>query len=70
MAESTTIGAAFMAGLGVGVFGGMDDLDDLWRPARVVEPSNDGDRDGARERWREAIGRSVGWIPELSSLDF
>ncbi|MET0911165.1 MAG: FGGY-family carbohydrate kinase, partial [Ilumatobacteraceae bacterium] len=70
VAESTTIGAAFMAGLGVGVFGGMDDLDELWRPAQVVEPSAAGDRAGERERWRDAVGRSAGWIPELSSLDF
>jgi hypothetical protein len=34
VAESTTIGAAFMAGLGVGVFTSMDDLDALWAPAR------------------------------------
>jgi glycerol kinase len=70
VAESTTIGAAFMAGLGVGVFGGMADLDDLWRPARVVEPTAGNDRSAARERWAEAISRSAGWIPELSSLDF
>jgi glycerol kinase len=59
-----------MAGLGVGVFGGMADLDDLWRPARVVEPTAGNDRSAARERWAEAISRSAGWIPELSSLDF
>jgi glycerol kinase len=68
--ESTTIGAAFMAGLGVGVFGSLDDLDDLWRPAQVVEPSAGRDSAGARERWRDAVSRSAGWIPELSSLDF
>jgi glycerol kinase len=70
VAESTTIGAAFMAGLGVGVFGGMDDLDDLWRPARVVEPSPGVDHAALRERWHDAVSRSAGWIPELSSLDF
>jgi hypothetical protein len=52
------------------VFGSIDDLDDLWRPARVVEPSAGTDREGARERWRDAVSRSAGWIPELSSLDF
>jgi glycerol kinase len=70
IAESTTIGAAFMAGLGVGVFGGMDDLDSLWRPSRVVEPTPGFDHAGSRERWLDAVSRSAGWIPELSSLDF
>ncbi len=70
IAESTTIGAAFMAGLGVGVFGGMVDLDDLWRPAHVVEPTPGVDHAALRERWIDAVGRSAGWIPELSSLDF
>ena len=70
VAESTTIGAAFMAGLGVGVFGGIDDLDDLWRPARVVEPRQAATAAGPVSAGRDAVSRSAGWIPELSSLDF
>jgi glycerol kinase len=70
VAESTTIGAAFVAGLGVGVFGDMGDLDDLWRPARVVEPSPGVDRAELRGRWQEALRRAGGWIPELSALEF
>ncbi len=67
VAESTTIGAAFMAGLGVGVFGGMDDLDDLWRPAQGGRAHvGRSTQRGARERWRDAVSRSAGWIPELS----
>jgi glycerol kinase len=70
VAESTTIGAAFVAGLGAGVFGSFDDLDDLWRPATVVEPASGVDHAAARERWQDAVRRSAGWIPELSALDF
>jgi hypothetical protein len=47
----------------------MEDLEELWRPARVVEPTG-GDAAGARARWHDAVQRSAGWIPELSSLDF
>jgi glycerol kinase len=68
--ESTTVGAAFMAGLGVGVFSHMDDLDDLWTPARVVEPSDPGTHAQRRERWADALVRAGGWHADLSALEF
>lgn len=70
VAESTTIGAAFMAGLGVGVWSDMSDLEALWTPSSVVEPQQGEDHEALRARWRKALGRSAGWIPELSALDF
>jgi glycerol kinase len=70
VAESTTIGAAFMAGLGVGVWSDIHDLDDLWRPAQIVEPRPGLDHVGTRARWGEALDRAGGWYGELSALDF
>ena len=70
VAESTTIGAAFMAGLGIGTWTGMDDIDRLWRPAHTIEPTPGLDRRAHRARWADAIGRAAGWIPELSALQF
>jgi glycerol kinase len=64
--EATTLGAAFLAGLEVGTWAGMDDIEATWRPARRVEPTRVLDRD----RWRDAVERSRRWIPELSALDF
>jgi glycerol kinase len=64
--EATTLGAAFCAGLAVGLWSNDDDLAATWRPARVVEPGPPTDRD----RWREAVTRSEGWIPALSALQF
>jgi glycerol kinase len=64
--EATTLGAAFCAGLAVGIWGGDDDLAATWRPARVVEPGAPTDR----ARWREAVTRAEGWIPALSALKF
>ena len=40
-ADSTTIGAAFVAGLGVGVFGDMGDLEELWQPGSRRRPVSD-----------------------------
>jgi glycerol kinase len=70
VAEATTIGAAFMAGLGVGVFSGLDDLDDLWRPAHVVEPTDAASHADRRERWTDALDRAGGWYADLSALEF
>ena len=70
VAEATTIGAAFMAGLGVGVFDGMDDLDGLWRPAHVVEPVDPSSHEQRRERWANALERAGGWHADLSALEF
>jgi len=70
VAEATTIGAAFMAGLGVGVFDGMDDLEALWNPAHVIEPADPSTHAAARERWAEALDRAGGWHADLSALEF
>jgi len=64
--EATTLGAAFLAGLAVGTWGGWDDIAATWRPNHVVEPAGTLDR----ERWKQACDRAAGWIPELSSLSF
>ena len=64
--EATTLGAAFLAGSAIGTWAGMDDIAELWRPARVVEPAAPADRDG----WCRALDRARAWIPELSALDF
>jgi glycerol kinase len=64
--EATTLGAAFLAGLAVGTWGGWDDVAATWTPSAAVDPARTLDRD----RWREARKRAGGWIPELSSLSF
>jgi glycerol kinase len=66
VAEATTLGAAFLAGMAVGTWDGLDDVAATWRPRATVEPARRTDRD----RWREARRRAGGWVPELSALDF
>ena len=68
--EATTLGAAFLAGLEVGTWSGLDDIERAWRPAGTVEPRDTYDRSAERARWVEAVTRVGGWIPDLSSLDF
>ncbi|MGI8809455.1 MAG: FGGY family carbohydrate kinase [Acidimicrobiales bacterium] len=64
--EATTLGAAFLAGMAVGIWADEDDVAATWSPRAVVEPAGEPDRG----RWREACDRARGWIPELSALEF
>ncbi len=60
--ETTALGAAFLAGLGAGVWESPDDLRETWALDRRFEPQ--GDREAADEahgRWREAVERAKGW---------
>jgi glycerol kinase len=64
--EATTVGAGFLAGLAIGIWTSEDDLAATWAPRARVEPGTPLDRD----RWREAISRSEGWLSDLSGIDF
>jgi glycerol kinase len=62
VAETTALGAAYAAGLAVGVWSSPDDVRANWREARRWEPAMDGDEVERRyARWREAVERSLGW---------
>jgi glycerol kinase len=60
--ETTVLGAAFLAGLGAGVWASLDDLAGVWQLDRRFEPRMAVDE---RERllvgWRAAVERSTGW---------
>jgi glycerol kinase len=59
VAETTALGAAFLAGLATGLWSSTEELADTWRLDRRFEP---GDRDDAGyARWQEAVERSKGW---------
>ena len=64
--EATTLGAAFLAGMAVGIWSDEDEVAATWSPRSTVEPARTTDR----RRWRDACERARGWIPELSALDF
>jgi glycerol kinase len=60
--ETTVHGAAFLAGLGAGVWGSTDELADVWGLDRRFDPTMGGDeRQRLRRGWREAVDRSRGW---------
>jgi glycerol kinase len=60
--ETTALGAAFLAGLAVGVFRDLDDLAAHWRAERVFDPAMDrGRAEEMRARWQKAVERAKGW---------
>ena len=60
--ESTALGAAYLAGLGVGYWRDGAEIDAQWRPERVFEPRMaEGERERLKARWRRAVLRAKGW---------
>ncbi len=60
--ETTALGAAFLAGLGTGVWDSPDDLRATWQLDRRFEPGSDrAAYDAAHARWIEAVSRSRSW---------
>ncbi len=61
--ETTALGAAFLAGLGAGVWTDAD-LADLWKLDRDFEPAISRDQaDTLQAQWRRAVERSRAWSP-------
>jgi glycerol kinase len=61
--ETTALGAAYLAGLAVGVWESIDEIAGHWRMDRLFEPRMPrSEAARLRERWRDALGRSGSWI--------
>ncbi|MFY9886797.1 MAG: glycerol kinase GlpK [Streptosporangiaceae bacterium] len=59
IAETTALGAAFLAGLATGVWSSQDELAAIWKLDRRFSP---GERDDAsHQRWRSAVEHTKGW---------
>jgi len=63
VAETTALGAAYLAGLTVGYWQGLDDIEANWVLERRFEPSMSDDRRRSMlHGWHRAVERSRGWI--------
>ena len=63
--ETTGLGAAFLAGLGIGRWSSTSELASTWSLDRRFDPAGGPDtadaRDSAYRRWRAAVDRAKGW---------
>ncbi len=66
--ETTALGAAYAAGLGLGVYSSAAEISRLWRAERTFEPSWDAARrEEALRLWKRAVERARGWHEDPSS---
>jgi glycerol kinase len=59
--ETTALGAAYLAGLGEGVWSSTDELSGHWKADRDFEPTADPEVESRYASWRRAVERSLGW---------
>ena len=61
VAETTALGAAYLAGIGTGLWSA-EQVREMWREAARYEPRMaESEREELLGRWREALARSRGW---------
>ena len=60
--ETTALGAAYLAGLGCGVWSGLDEIGSHWKLDRAFEPGRSDDwRCATLARWRRAVALTRSW---------
>jgi len=70
IAETTAMGAAYLAGLAEGFWESPDAIRSLRPPDTRFEPKAQGNKmKAARERWHDAVERSKGWFREHELKD-
>ncbi|GGD79454.1 glycerol kinase GlpK [Microbacterium murale] len=63
--ETTALGAAYAAGLAVGVWADLDELRAMWHEDERWEPQiDDAERERRLARWRKAVTRTFDWVDE------
>ena len=61
-AETTVLGACYLAGLATGVWSGTEEIAGQWRESRRFVPQLDaGERDRKLAAWQRGIQRAQGW---------
>ncbi len=69
VAETTSLGAAYAAGLAVGFWNNTDELRKLWKVDRVFKPKWDEEkREKLYNGWKAAVKRAEGWLKEVGEL--
>ena len=62
VAETTALGAAYLAGLAVGYWKDLNEVKQNWALDRKFEPQMDASaRDAAYKGWKKAVQRALDW---------
>ncbi len=62
--ETTAQGAAYLAGLSVGYWASLEEIQKQWRKDREFKPRDHTRAAGLMRHWKRAVGRAKGWIEE------
>jgi glycerol kinase len=63
--ETTALGAAYLAGLAVGYWSGLDEIAAQWQVDAEFAPAmTQEERDALYAGWQRAVGRARGWIEQ------
>jgi len=63
--ETTALGAAYLAGLGVGYWNDIDEIERYWQKEKTFTPSmNDERRSDMQKQWKRAIRAAQVWSDE------
>ena len=63
VAETTSLGAAYAAGLAVGFWDNLEDLRENWNEDRRWEPQwSEDQRESAYAMWKKAVERTFDWV--------
>jgi glycerol kinase len=63
--ETTALGAAYIAGLEVGIWSSLEEVGELWQAERAFEPRmGPAERHTRLRQWRRAVERTLGWAAE------
>ena len=61
--ETTALGAALLAALGVGDFDNLEEIKGVWKLAHTYEPTFSNDRrEALMARWKKAVARCRAWV--------
>ncbi len=64
--ETTSLGAAYMAGLAVDYWRNLSEITSMWRAEKIFEPMiNETERNKLYEAWKKAVEKSLGWAKIL-----
>jgi glycerol kinase len=67
--ETTSLGAAFLAGLAVGFWKDMDEIQTQWKVGKEFHPRMSAKQvEKLRNRWHQALGRAKGWTDPEGEL--
>ena len=62
VAETTALGAAYLAGLAVGCWKSLDEIEEIWQPGNTFEPVADrAEMEKKYLGWKKAVERVRRW---------